>query len=234
MRHDHPHRRNPNDFGARKRESSDPPGRLTGDELWDEIWLLSRIIETGSQVRFSGYGEYHNWTKRRIFWDLPYWKDNLVQHNLDIMHIEKNVFDNVFHTVMDNKDRTKDNERSRLDIAQICHRPGLQLEPIGNGRYVKPKATYCLTQLQNQAVCEWVHELKMPDGYASNIARCLDFSNARLVSMKGHDCHVFMQRLLPVALAALPENVLNPIIELSIFFWDLCSTELSVDQLMSL
>ena len=43
-----------------------------------------------------------------------------------------------------------------------------------------------------------------------------------------------MQRLLSVALAALPKNVLNPIIELSQFFWDLCSTELSVDQLMSL
>ena len=63
------------------------------------------------------------------------------------MHIEKNVFDNVFHTVMDNKDRTKDNERARLDMAQICRRPWLQLEPLGNGRYVKPKATYCLTQL---------------------------------------------------------------------------------------
>ena len=74
----------------------------------------------------------------------------------------------------------------------------------------------------------------MPDGYASNIARCMDFANARLVSMKSHDCHVFMQRLLPFALAAIPENVLNPFIELSQFFWDLCSTELSVDQLMSL
>ena len=74
----------------------------------------------------------------------------------------------------------------------------------------------------------------MPDGYASNIARCVDFTNARLVSMKSHDCHVFMQRLLPVALAALSENVLNPIIELSQFFRDLCFTELSVDQLMSL
>ena len=150
------------------------------------------------------------------------------------MHIEKNVFNNVFYTVMDNKDRIKDNERARIDMAEICRRPGLQLEPLGNGRYVKPKATYCLTKLQRQDVCEWVQGLKMPDGYASNIARCVDLANARLFDMKSHDCHVLMQRLVPIALAALPKNVLNPIIELSQFFWDLCSTELRVDHLLSL
>jgi len=35
-----------------------------------------------------GYEEYHNWNKRAIFWDLAYWKDNLLRHNLDVMHIE--------------------------------------------------------------------------------------------------------------------------------------------------
>ena len=50
------------------------------------------------------------------------------------MHIEKNVFDNVFHTVMDNKDWTKDNERARMNMAEICRRLGLQLEPLGNER----------------------------------------------------------------------------------------------------
>jgi len=31
------------------------------------------------------------WRKRIIFFKLSYWKDNLVRHNLDLMHIEKNV-----------------------------------------------------------------------------------------------------------------------------------------------
>ena len=97
---------------------------------------------------------------------------------------------------------------------------------------MKPKVTYCLIKLQRQDVCEWVQGLKMSDGYASNIARCVDLANARLFGMNSHDCHVLMQRLLPIALAALPKNVLNPIIELSQFFWDLCSTELRVDHLL--
>ena len=29
------------------------------------------------------------WKKKSIFFRLPYWKDNLLRHNLDVMHIEK-------------------------------------------------------------------------------------------------------------------------------------------------
>nr|KAJ0190893.1 hypothetical protein LSAT_V11C800416210 [Lactuca sativa] len=29
------------------------------------------------------------WKKRSIFWDLPYWKINLIRHNFDVMHVEK-------------------------------------------------------------------------------------------------------------------------------------------------
>jgi len=35
------------------------------------------------------------WTKRSIFFELPYWKVNRLRHNLDIMHIEKNVCNNL-------------------------------------------------------------------------------------------------------------------------------------------
>jgi hypothetical protein len=50
--------------------------------------------------------------------------------------------------------------------------------------------------------------------------------------MKSHDCHVFMERLLPIAFSALPHQVWSPIAELSKFFKDLCSTILRVDDLL--
>ena len=34
------------------------------------------------------------WKKRSIFFTLPYWADHVLRHNLDVMHIEKNVFNN--------------------------------------------------------------------------------------------------------------------------------------------
>jgi len=44
------------------------------------------------------------------------------------MHIEKNVFENVIHTIMGNKEKTKDNENARLDMVMYCHRKELLLK----------------------------------------------------------------------------------------------------------
>jgi len=37
------------------------------------------------------------------------------------MHIEKNVFKNIFNTVMDVKGKTKDNFKAKIDIALFCN-----------------------------------------------------------------------------------------------------------------
>jgi hypothetical protein len=55
----------------------------------------------------------HNWVKQSIFWELSYWKTNLLCHNLDVMYIEKNVFKNSFNTVMDGRERQR--KKSMLD-----------------------------------------------------------------------------------------------------------------------
>jgi len=49
--------------------------------------------------------------------------------------------------------------------------------------------------------------------------------------MKSHDCHVFMEYLLPIAFNTLSPYVLNPLIEISHFFKDLCSKTLMKDGL---
>ena len=56
---------------------------------------------------------YRKWS---IFWDLPYWSTNLICHNLDVMHIKKNTFKNVFDTIMDVEGKTKDNAKAWLDV----------------------------------------------------------------------------------------------------------------------
>ena len=51
----------------------------------------------------------------------------------------------------------------------------------------------------------------------------------KLFGMKSHDCHVFMQRLLPIAFRELlPTNVWQALTELSLFFKDLTSTTITV------
>jgi len=156
----HEFRRNKNAFYKGREEKSRPPPRLTGEQVWEKIKGFPKITEFGPR-NFYGYGKSHNWTKRSIFWDLPYWKTNLVRHNLDVMHIEKNVFDNIFHTVMDNSERTKDNEKARMDLKEYCRRSDLHLQQNADGRWIKPKAKFTLNDDQKKDVCEWVHELKM-------------------------------------------------------------------------
>jgi predicted amino acid-binding ACT domain protein len=202
----HVFRRNKDQFIKDRVERSEPPPRLTGEEIWERVHMIPRITDV-AEIHMSGYGIEHHWTKQSIFWDLPYWSTNLVRHNLDVMHIEKNVFDNVFNTVMDIKGRTKDNVKARKDLKEVCKSRGLELQEQSNGKMKKPKANYTFTLEQKREVCEWVKGLKMPDGYASNMARCVDMKEGKLHGMKSHDCHVFMERLLPIAFNSLPEQI---------------------------
>ena len=84
--------------------------------------------------------------KRSIFWELPYWKTNLLRHNLDVMHIEKNVFENIFNTVMDVKGKTEDNIKARLDITLFCNRKNMELVFDGS-RVAKRRASFVLEKM---------------------------------------------------------------------------------------
>ncbi|XP_074349663.1 uncharacterized protein LOC141689305 [Apium graveolens] len=97
--------------------------------------------------------------------------------------------------------KTKGNDKARLDLKDICKRPALELRQSFNGKTVKPHARYTLSKKQVEDVCTWIKSLKLPDGYASNIARCATDKtpHGKLKGMKSHDCHVFLERVLPIA-----------------------------------
>ena len=60
------------------------------------------------------------------------------------MHVEKNVFHNIFYTVMDVKDKTKDNPKARADMKNICKYPLLELVEMSPKKFLKPKISYNL------------------------------------------------------------------------------------------
>jgi len=60
--------------------------------------------------------------KRSIFFDLPFWEYNLLRNNLDVMHLEKNICDNVLGTLLSIDGKTKDNEKARKDLMKMCLR----------------------------------------------------------------------------------------------------------------
>ena len=105
-----------------------------------------------------------------------------------------------------------------MDLAEICNRKELELVDVGRGKFFKPKAAYAMTKSQRLTVLKWVKELKLLDGYASNLGWCVDLNKGKIHGMKSHDCHVFMERLLPIAFDSLPKPIWKPLVELSQFF----------------
>ncbi|KAK4383617.1 hypothetical protein Sango_2758500 [Sesamum angolense] len=74
--------------------------RLIGEEIRNWVAEFSPAVEVPLTLP-PGYSSDYNSTKKNIFWELNYWGTHLILYNIDVMHIEKNVFDNIFNTVMD-------------------------------------------------------------------------------------------------------------------------------------
>ncbi|CAH9124015.1 unnamed protein product [Cuscuta epithymum] len=223
----HPYRKNKIKFKKNRVENTSPPPIRTGEDIlqmFEEFGLL-KVTEHDAEEVNGPTAKIWGWNKRSVFWDLPYWKTNLIRHNLDVMHVEKNVFENIFNTVMDIEGKTKDNAKSREDIKSICNRKELEQKP--DGKY--PKACYALDKSQREVVIDWVQNLKFPNGYVSNLSRCLDMKKYKMFGMKSHDCHIFMQRLIPIAFRELlPPQVWEALTELSLFLKLLTATEITL------
>jgi hypothetical protein len=179
---------------------------------------------------------WHNWRKKSIFFHLPYWKNLLVRHDFDAMHIEKNICESIIGMLLHIDGKSKDSEKARLDNQNL----GIwqdQHPVVENGKYTLPPSLYSLDRDQTKMLCTFLLGVRMPDGYASNIKRCVDVNGCKVSGLKSHDYHIILQKLLPfIVRHILPEAVVRPLVELSKFFNALCSEELvqtDMDKLSS-
>jgi hypothetical protein len=147
------------------------------------------------------------------------------------MHIEKNVFENIFNIVMDVKGKTKDNIKARLDVVLFYNHKNMEMVCDGS-RVAKPRASFVLEKNAQLLVYKWLKSLCFPDGHASNISRLVNTKEWRLYGMKNHDYHVFMQTPIPLAFRdLLPKGIWDALTEISHFFRDICSSKLNVDHI---
>lgn len=153
-----------------------------------------------------------------------------MRHNLDVMHIEKNVCDNIINTLLNNGKKSKDNLKARRTLEEIGVRKHLWPIVRESGTTRLPAAPYNLSNDAKDRFCDILGNIKFPDGYASNISRCV--LKRKLAGLKSHDCHVLMQLLLPLALQdTVDEKVASVLIELCDFNRALCSKTLYVHEL---
>ena len=72
------------------------------------------------------------WKKRSIFFDLPYWSYLYVCRCLDVMLVEKNVFDSLIGTLLNIKGKKTEGLKCHQDPVDM----GIpeQLHPISQGQ----------------------------------------------------------------------------------------------------
>ena len=78
--------------------------------------------------------------KEKHIFELPYWEFNLLYHNLDVMHTEKNVCDNVVYTLLNEPGKTKNHLNAQRDLEAMGIRN--ELWPSEHGKY--PHALFTL------------------------------------------------------------------------------------------
>nr|GFC71567.1 hypothetical protein [Tanacetum cinerariifolium] len=127
----------------------------------------------------------------------------------DVMHIEKNVLESILNTLLMN-DKSKDTTKARQDLKRLGIRSGLWL---GQNKNIKG--------------------VKLPDGFGSNFKHKVTDNDTNITGLKSRDCHIMMQRLLSYGLQQyLAPDVAKPLIELCLFFKQICSQTLMVDDML--
>ncbi|KAL8101411.1 hypothetical protein AgCh_033337 [Apium graveolens] len=100
------------------------------------------------------YGVTHNWTHFSPFFELPYWETLSLRHNIDVMHTEKNIFENIFFTLLNVRKKTKDNSKARKN----CKELGVHRELWIQDGDTMPSAPYVLEKEQILKSLKWTEE----------------------------------------------------------------------------
>nr|XP_043633264.1 uncharacterized protein LOC122604436 [Erigeron canadensis] len=143
-----------------------------------------------------------NWSKRSIFFELEYWPFLELKHNLDVMHIEKNVCESLLNTLLMHKEKSKDTNKARMVLKEWGIREELWLRKTKDGRVVKPHPKYSFSVQDITLFCQFIKGVGLPDGFGSNFSNKVTDNDSKLTGLKSHDHHIMMQRLLPLGVRA--------------------------------
>ena len=118
---------------------------MSGEEILENFdlipisWGKMKIKSLESDVNTNC------WKKKSILFELEYWKYLHVRHNLDVMHIEKNVCESIIGTLFNIPGKTKDGLNARLDLVKMSLRPEL-FPRVDLKRTYLPPACYSLSK----------------------------------------------------------------------------------------
>ena len=150
------------------------------------------------------------------------------------MHIEKNVCEKVYGTLLNLPGKTKDGIKARRDLVVLDIKHELHPQKKGTRDWLPP-ACYTLNAEEKHRFYDTISNIKVPQGYSSNFKKLVSDDGSKMNALKSNDCHVLMQQVLPFAIKGLLDvKVRKAIISLCHFFNDLCSKVVDVTKLNKL
>lgn len=150
------------------------------------------------------------------------------------MHVEKNICESIIGTLLLMKGKSKDGIKSRKDLENMGIRKDLHPKKRGK-RFYLSAAPHTLSKKEKETFCWRLANLKLPDGYGSNIGNCISLEDSKIFGLKSHDYHMLMQQLLSVALRGLlPKGPRTAIFRLCAFFNELCQRVVDRNKLEKL
>ncbi|XP_074373767.1 uncharacterized protein LOC141714130 [Apium graveolens] len=159
------------------------------------------------------------WKKKSIFFELPYWSNNMVRHNLDVIHIEKNICDKILGTLLNIGGKTKDHLNARQDLEEMGIRKDLHPVKCDDKDVEIRASTFDMTKKEKEIFYSVLMNAKLPYGSASNISRCVQMKERKISGYKSHDAHFILQFLLQFAVVkTLKPEVAIPLMRLGAFF----------------
>ncbi|CAL8119805.1 unnamed protein product [Prunus armeniaca] len=135
------------------------PREWSGDEILDQLNHFAPFGKTVSRIRPS---THMNWTHKPMFFELPYWSKLKLRRNLDVMHVEKNVFDTLVGTILDIEGKTKDTIKARLDLERMGIRRGLWMNR-DNDKARRDLAFFSMKPNDKKEFLKFVSSVKFPD-----------------------------------------------------------------------
>ncbi|XP_056695749.1 uncharacterized protein [Spinacia oleracea] len=113
--HDHQYRKLKKAFNGEQNFECRPKV-FTSQEVFEKVKDIK--ITFGKLNKNKDALPKQGYKKCSVFWRLPYWRFLFVRHSLDVMHIEKNVFDSLIGTLLNIDKKTKDGPKARDDLKE--------------------------------------------------------------------------------------------------------------------
>ncbi|KAM3359181.1 hypothetical protein P3S68_022114 [Capsicum galapagoense] len=152
-------------------EERNPPKKLSESDILQQVKDIDVTFQKPVEMndrrkrnreRSRGESSTQQWKKKIIFFQLSYWEFNPLPNNLDIMHIEKNVFDNVLYSMLNEIRKSKDHDKARKYLQDMGIRPDLWPDEKEESRL----AAFAIPTKKRAIFLKTLKNISVPDGYS--------------------------------------------------------------------